>query len=101
MSASGVTPNYDDEGLERTADRPTDLFDVFSIPESSKDHQQHVQNKCDHEGNVDGLVLAKVSIGENIVPVYWRGQNKESTRKCCQMGREALSLLMIRQRSNL
>ena len=87
--------------LERIAHHSAHLFDIFPILESSKDHQQFVKNKCDHEGNVDGLVLAKVSIGENMVPVYWGGQNKESTRKCCQMGREALSLLMIRQWSNL
>ena len=89
------------KGLEQTADPITNLLDIFSIFEPSEDHQQHVQNKCDHEGNVNGLVLGEVSIAKNEVPVDRRRQNEEATRKCCQMGRKALRLMLICQPSNL
>ena len=77
------------------------LLDAFSIFELGKDHQQDVQNTHNGQRDVDRLVPGKVSVGEDIVPVHWRGQHQKTSREGGQMRREALRLLMIRQWSDL
>ena len=77
--------------------RSSHLLDVFAVLESGEEYQQDVQNTHDDQRDVDRLVLGKVSVGEDIVPVHRRGQHEEAPRERREMRREALRLQMIGQ----
>ena len=82
-------------------DTRTNLLNIFPVLATGIDDESDVKHSHDDHRQVDRLVLGEVEIGEHVVPVDRRRENEETTGERRQMRREALCLLLVRQRSNL
>ena len=77
------------------------LLHILSILVPCVDHQEEIEQTQRYHSDINGQIPCKISVGEDIAPVDGRWENKETTRKCCQVTREALCLVMISQWSHL